>query len=992
VIARTPGGAAADSTTATFQPLPAQLIPVGGAGQSGTVGFPLQMPLEVEVRAADNLPVGGVSVRFRSLSGGAPADSTVLSDANGRARVVARLGPTAGVQSFRASLPAFPGVTAVTFGATALAGLISAATSLMTVATGSVTSGSGVVLTLRGKDASGNDVTGGGATVVFSATGGTSTGSIGATSDNGDGTYTATFTGMLAGTVTTIGATINGQAVTTPLPTISVLPGPISAATSLVIVGNGTVISGASTLLTLQGKDAAGNPVTSAGASVMFTASGGAGTSTGIIGATTDHGNGTYSATFTGVTVGTGTTIGALIDDVAVSSTPLPSITVVAGAIDSVAVTPPSATLDALSAAQPFAAQAFDVSGNPVSGATFTWATTDTLVASVDNAGLATALANGTVTISATADGVTGAASLTVAQAMASVTVSPQSATLHSLNDTEQLTAHAVDRLGNSLVPQPTFTWSATNTLVARVNQGGLATSLANGLTRIVAMSGGVADTADLTVQQVVASVVVTPDPVLLTAAGETVQLTAEARDSGGSAVSGATFMWSSSNPLAGTVDATGLVTAAANGTTDISAAMAGVQGVARVTVNLLGAATRLVFVKQPPSPVFFDEPFTVHVAAQDDSGNTVTGFSGNVVLSENVGSRNLLSKLQGTLTRPAVAGVATFTDLSVDGTDTTAIDAIGDAVASATSNTFEVVNQIVLQEAGATPYFAGVDTVTNRIYVSNTSGRSATVLDGGTPKVAGTIGLGQNPGWEGVNPERKQVYISDFDEGAVYIVDESDERVVDIIPAGSTATQPVANSKGDTIYVPAQRDGLSLVIVDMVERKIAAVVPIGGASDRAGGAVWDPTTGLVWVVIETQGVIKSVDPERLQIMDVITVGESPYGIAIDPRLNRLYVTLSLQNQVAVIDLTDKRSLQPIAVGQFPQGLSVDVESGRVFVANAGDRQKPGTVTVIDGIEGVVIATITVGAGPGDAEYNPRNRLLYVPNRTDNSISIVKPN
>src|SRR5688572_2433046 len=314
VVARTPGGvsSAVDSTTVTFVPLPTQLVTIAGSGQTGVVSQPLATDLEVEVRAADNLPVGGVAVRFRSLAGGTPADTIVTSDASGRARVSGVLGPTLGPQTFEANLPAFAGVPVVSFGATANAGPISAATSVVTVSTGTIGSGAGVTVTLRGKDAAGNSVTVGGATVVFTASGGTSTGTIGATTDNGDGTYTATFTGVGAGSATTIGATINGAPVTTALPTITVSPGAISASTSVVTVSTGTVASGATTALTLQAKDAAGNNLPTGGATVVFTLSGG--TSTGTIGATTDNGNGTYSATFTGVLAGTGTTVSATVN------------------------------------------------------------------------------------------------------------------------------------------------------------------------------------------------------------------------------------------------------------------------------------------------------------------------------------------------------------------------------------------------------------------------------------------------------------------------------------------------------------------------------------------------------------------------------------------------------------------------------------------------------------------------------------------------------
>jgi hypothetical protein len=209
-------------------------------------------------------------------------------------------------------------------------GAYSSAKSAVTVSGGTVQSGSAVTLTLQAKDGGGNNITTGGETVVFTATGGTSTGTIGATTDHGNGAYTATFTGVTAGTATTIGATINTVAVTSTLPTVTVTPSSVSTTTSTVTVSSGTVQSGGTVTLTLQAKDAASNNLTSGGATVVFTATGG--TSAGTIGATTDHGNGTYTATFTGVTVGTATTIGATINAAAVTST-LPTVTVTVGAI-----------------------------------------------------------------------------------------------------------------------------------------------------------------------------------------------------------------------------------------------------------------------------------------------------------------------------------------------------------------------------------------------------------------------------------------------------------------------------------------------------------------------------------------------------------------------------------------------------------------------------------------------------------------------------------
>jgi hypothetical protein len=205
-------------------------------------------------------------------------------------------------------------------------GGISTSRSVVTVSSGSVVSGSTVTLTLQAKDASGNNITSGGATVVFTRSGGTSTGTIGPTTDNHNGTYTATFTGATAGTPTTIHATIAGAAVTSTLPTVTVTPGAIDRTKSTVTLSAPTAPPGGSAVtVTLQAKDAAGNNLTTGGATVAFSHSGG--TSGITIGATTDVGNGTYTAPITPVTEGTATTLSATINGQAVTTT-MPTFTV----------------------------------------------------------------------------------------------------------------------------------------------------------------------------------------------------------------------------------------------------------------------------------------------------------------------------------------------------------------------------------------------------------------------------------------------------------------------------------------------------------------------------------------------------------------------------------------------------------------------------------------------------------------------------------------
>ena len=81
-------------------------------------------------------------------------------------------------------------------------------------------------------------------------------------------------------------------------------------------------------------------------------------------------------------------------------------------------------------------------------------------------------------------------------------------------------------------------------------------------------------------------TITVTPATADLAALGATVQLTAEVRDQNGNAMAGASVSWASGASEVATVSASGLVTAAGNGTATITASAGGASGSAMVTVN----------------------------------------------------------------------------------------------------------------------------------------------------------------------------------------------------------------------------------------------------------------------------------------------------------------------------------------------------------------------------------------------------------------------
>ena len=200
------------------------------------------------------------------------------------------------------------------------------------------------------------------------------------------------------------------------------------------------------------------------------------------------------------------------------------------------------------------------------------------------------------------------------------VTVSPASAQLSALGETVRLAAEVRDQNGQAIA-NAAVTWMSSDRSVAAVDASGLVTAVGNGTATVTATAGSVSGSAAVTVAQVVNSVTVSPGAPTLGALGETLHLFAEALDSNGSVVAHAVFTWASSDRLVATVDASGLVTAVANGATTITATVGSVSGSAMVTV---AQRVNSVTVSPATATIAPGDTLRFSAGASDANGNAV--------------------------------------------------------------------------------------------------------------------------------------------------------------------------------------------------------------------------------------------------------------------------------------------------------------------------------------------------------------------------------
>jgi uncharacterized protein YjdB len=241
-----------------------------------------------------------------------------------------------------------------------------------------------------------------------------------------------------------------------------------------------------------------------------------------------------------------------------------------------------------------------DAAGNVLAGRQVSWSSSTPSVANVANDGRLTALSSGTSTITATSEGKSASALLTVLTRppepapVATVTLSPSAGALY-VGQSGTFVVTLKDASGNVLTDRPRE-WSSSNSAIASVAANGLISGIAVGTATITVTSEGKSGSATVTVStQVtapanVATVTLAPASASLYL-GDYGYFQITLRDAAGNALTNRIVTWSTSNPAVATVGSDGLVTGVGVGSTTITAASEG----------KTGSATLVVATRPPP-------------------------------------------------------------------------------------------------------------------------------------------------------------------------------------------------------------------------------------------------------------------------------------------------------------------------------------------------------------------------------------------------------
>ncbi|MGO9328045.1 MAG: Ig-like domain-containing protein [Steroidobacteraceae bacterium] len=606
-----------------------------------------------------------------------------------------------------------------------------------------------------------------------------------------------------------------------------------------------------------------------------------------------------------------------------------------------------------------------------------TWAPSNPSLAAISNAsgsnGLATALGQGSVTITATVGTISGSTGLTVTPAtLVSIAVSPSNPGI--ANGTSQQFAAIGIYTDNSTHDVTTsVAWGSSDINVATISNAlgcnGLATALGQGIATITAALGSVSGSTGLTVTPatLVSIAVIPANPAIANGTNQQFAAIGTYTDNSTQPLT-TSVSWNSSNSAVATISnasgSNGLTSAVAQGPVTITAILGGVSGSTGLTVT---PATLVSIAVTPATASVADgtsQQFTATGTYTDGSTQNLTAAatwnsSDTTIasISNAAGSSGLATGL-GVGSTSISAAVGTVDSSTVTLTVTAdpeyvyATNQNGNTVSEYVIGAGGTLTSIGTVAAGSEPNAVAIDPTGGFVYVANWSGASLSqyaIGTGGMLTALGTIASGNEPASVTVGPTGQYVYAANLADNTVsqYTIGTGGVLTsLGTVAAGSSPISVTVDPTGQYAYVANENSS------NVSEYAIGA----GGALTSIGLA---PT------------------------------GNSPQYVTVDATDRYAYVANWSDNTVSEYTIGAGGTLTAIgaiATGNCPETVAVDPSSRYVYVENWCDASVS-EYTIGAGGALSAIGTIATGSGPWFLTIDPSGRYVYVANFNSSTVS-----
>jgi YVTN family beta-propeller protein len=221
--------------------------------------------------------------------------------------------------------------------------------------------------------------------------------------------------------------------------------------------------------------------------------------------------------------------------------------------------------------------------------------------------------------------------------------------------------------------------------------------------------------------------------------------------------------------------------------------------------------------------------------------------------------------------------------------------------------------------------------------------GHQMLIIDIPSRKIVGDLDFGHavRPHLPVLNPANGLLYVTTELDQAVTIIDPKTRTIVGKVPTGAEQSHMLAISHDGRRGYTANVGPGSVSVLDLVNRKTLAVIPVAGEVQRISISNDDK---LVFTSDYTAPRLAVIDTATNKIKTFVELPGLGYGSALTPDGRSLVLAVPSANKVAVIDLATLKVVHTIEVPAAPQEVLIRPD-GRVAYVSCNSS---GQVAAID--------------------------------------------
>lgn len=305
--------------------------------------------------------------------------------------------------------------------------------------------------------------------------------------------------------------------------------------------------------------------------------------------------------------------------------------------------------------------------------------------------------------------------------------------------------------------------------------------------------------------------------------------------------------------------------------------------------------------------------------------------------------------------------------------------------VGAATATTAEVVATI---QVGPTPFGINVTPDGSRVYVSNSTGGSVSVVDTASRSVSSTItaNVGTTPVGISIDAGGTYAYVANYGAGTV-------TRIT--VSSGATSSIDVSGAIGgvcaNLLNIALSPDGATLYAACQDQNRVVSA-PVSGGGGNVLMSVHATAPTDVALSSDGSTLVSSLSQSNQAfIVDgagsgFVSVTTGPYAVAVSPTSGLAYLAGQTSGAISVVDTASRSTVgSTISVGGHLSDIAITPD-GTTALVSVLDQD---VVRMVSLSTGEVIGTIPVGDGPQSLTISHDGRYAYTANRYDNTVSMI---